>query len=427
MFSIKEFFSHEVKPAMGCTDPGAVALAVAGARNELEEEPCSVRVELSTSIYKNGMFVGIPGVKGKRGNEIAAALGTVKDQPRLDLEVLKNCTDSEIDRANLLLEEGRVRVVCLPEVRGVYVHATLTTPNHVAEAVVAGDHCITEVRKDGNRVFFQSQENGETGTSFFASKQFAFSEIFEAVEEMNDEERTFALEGVRMNRAAADYGVENRVIPGANLTSILSKRGNCRNCIEDPMYSIRTLCTAAAGTRMAGISMPIMSSGGSGNQGIVATLPVAIAGEYFGKSDLEVAKAVTVSHIVSSYIKSKLGKLSPICGCPISAGPGAAAGITYLLDGKPEQMVGAMKFVIASTAGAICDGAKESCAIKAGVAGQEAYIASILSLENEVLSTCQGLVDISFEKTIDNLARISNIGMKDMDNTIISILENRTR
>lgn len=428
MFTIKEFFKHEVKPALGCTDPGVVALAVAGAKNEAgDEEILSIKVELSTSIYKNGMFVGVPGTRGIKGNEIAAALGAVKENPRLDLEVLKGCTDEEIEKAKQLLERELVEIICLPEKSGVFAHAYIKTPSHEIEAIVSGDHCITEVRRDGIRLFLQASEKQEGETSFFSNKHIVFSEIFDLIESMDEEDIAFALEGIEMNMKAAKYGSENHSIPGANLSSILMKNDCCTCTPEDPVYLIRTLCTAASGARMAGAPLAVMSSGGSGNQGIVATIPVAVAGEKLKKDRVEIAKAVTISHILSSYIKSKLGKLSPICGCPISAGPGAAAGITYLLGGKPEHMIGAMKFIIASTAGAICDGAKESCALKAGVAGQEAYIAAMLSIENEVLDSCQGLVDRSFDKTIDNLSMISKVGMKDMDNTIIKILESRTK
>lgn len=427
MFTIKEFFKHEVKPALGCTDPGVVALAVAGAKNEVaDEEILSIKVELSTSIYKNGMFVSVPGTMGIKGNEIAAALGATKENPRLDLEVLKGCTGEEIEKAKQLLEEGRVKIICLPERSGVFAHAFIKTASHETEAIVSGDHCITEVRRDGTRLFSRASEKEESETSFFSNRHIVFSEIFDLIESMDEDDIEFALQGVEMNMEAAKYGVNNHSIPGANLSSILIKKDCCKCTPEDPVYLIRTLCTAASGARMVGAPVSVMSSGGSGNQGIVATIPVAVAGEKLEKNRVEIAKAITISYILSSYIKSKLGKLSPICGCPISAGPGAAAGITYLLGGKPEHMIGAMKFVIASTAGAICDGAKESCALKAGVAGQEAYIAAILSLENEVLESCQGLVDRSFDKTIDNLSMISNVGMKDMDNTIIKILESRT-
>jgi len=169
----------------------------------------------------------------------------------------------------------------------------------------------------------------------------------------------------------------------------------------------------------------VMSSAGSGNHGITAVLPVLLLGERLGKSREEIACAIAVSHLSTSFIKSRLGRLSSVCGCVVAAGAGAAAGMVWLMGGDEDQACSAMQIVLADTAGMVCDGAKESCALKVGVGGVEAYTAALLAMNGKGVSRSQGIVDDSIEKTVENIAQLNNEGMCNADRVIIEICEAR--
>jgi L-cysteine desulfidase len=171
--------------------------------------------------------------------------------------------------------------------------------------------------------------------------------------------------------------------------------------------------------------MPVMSSAGSGNHGITAILPIAIVGKKLGKSSKEIAKALAISHLSTSFVKSKIGRLSAICGCAVAAGAGAAAGLTILMGGTVAQASMAMNTLLANTAGMLCDGAKESCTLKVGTGASEAYLAALFALEGRGIDFPQGVADVSLEKTTDNMGLINRDGMRDMDHVMINILEKR--
>jgi L-cysteine desulfidase len=216
--------------------------------------------------------------------------------------------------------------------------------------------------------------------------------------------------GINMNYKVAEYGLK---LIGFN------------EIINQVNYKIKYFCMAASGARMSGADLPVMSSGGSGNQGIVSILPVAIVGEELRIEKTKIAKAVALSHFISGYIKSKLGKIAPVCGCVNAASPGAAAGITYLFNGSQEQIMLAVKTVLSDTLGMFCDGAKESCALKAGIAAQEAYDASLLAMRNIGIKDCQGFLDKDFNKTMENIVEIGKNGLTKLDEAIIKVLEKR--
>jgi len=178
---------------------------------------------------------------------------------------------------------------------------------------------------------------------------------------------------------------------------------------------------------MSGVPLPVMSSGGSGNQGIVATLPVALTGEHFQKNREDIARAVAMSHLFSGYIKNKLGKVAPICGCVTAAGTGAAAGITYLLGGTRETIEQAMLTILSSTTGIMCDGAKESCSLKAGLGGQEAYSCALLAINNLGVNSEQGFISTTLDRSIENIQVLLSKGMSKIDSAIVEVLENRKR
>jgi L-cysteine desulfidase len=221
----------------------------------------------------------------------------------------------------------------------------------------------------------------------------------------------------------ARHGFDNAVGLGVGRSIREHRKGGFD---EDLDAKVRAYSAAASDARMAGAPLPVMSSAGSGNHGITATLPVYLAGLHYGKSRDEIARAVVFSHLSTSFIKSRMGRLSPVCGCAVAAGGGAAAGIAWMLSGEVDRAVKAMELVLGNLVGMICDGAKETCSLKVCTGAGEALQAAILACEGAALPVSQGVIDIdSIEQTVQNAVSVNSEGMPDMDRVIIGIMRER--
>ena len=435
MLTLKEFLHSEVKPALGCTEPGAVALAVANACAELPDrnDIAAVRVTVSSSIYKNGMAVGIPGTQGARGNAIAAAMGAICGDASLGLEVLRNSTLDDVAKAESWVREERVSIYCDPDRSGVYVLASVFTPGHKAVCLIENSHSNVAKTVLDNETKFEAERRGSSASGFDDGFPQTLQEALALADEIDAEDVKFIWDGINMNYRVAEGGFKTQQecsSCGACLQS--SKFG--RSLLEidrggqiSAAMEIRSTCAAAAEARMSGILLPVMSSAGSGNHGITAILPVAVLGRRAGKSEEEIAQAVAVSHIATSFVKHNLGRLSPVCGCSIAAGAGAAAGMTYMMGGSYEQICTAMSLLLANIAGMLCDGAKESCALKVGAAATEAYYAAEWALRGQKLAVPQGVFGETIEETVENVGRVSREGMRTVDRVMIEILDKRHR
>lgn len=433
MFTLKEFLKKEVKPALGCTEPGAIALAVARACQEIDSigDIEHIEVEVSDSVYKNGMDVGIPGTYGARGNAIAAVLGVICGNASYGLEVLRDCQENDVVEAKKWLKEKKVVIICDTEKNGVYIKASIFIKNQPVTCMIEGDHSnIIKVIKGGNTIFTKknfskSSSNNEEKSIHDLIGDLSYREVLSLVEEMDQEDIDYILQGVDMNLKMAEYGLEDDSLSGAGFGKTLRKIMKENNVADDLGYLIKSYSFAASDARMGGAFLPVMSSAGSGNHGITAIIPLAIAGRKVGRTEEEIAKAIAISHLTTSFVKSKIGRLSPVCGCAVAAGSGAAAGLIYILDGNYEQAVLAVRTLLANTAGMVCDGAKESCALKVGTASFEAYISALFALEGRGIDASQGVVDRSIETTVNNIGRVNSEGMQGMDRIIIDIMEKR--
>ncbi|MCK4258466.1 MAG: serine dehydratase subunit alpha family protein [Halanaerobiales bacterium] len=433
MFTLKEFLINEVKPALGCTEPGAVALAVARACQELEskEDISLVKVVVSDSIYKNGMDVGIPGANGARGNALAAAMAVQCGKPEYGLEVLKDCKPEDIEEAQKLLKQNLVQIVCDTTRHGVYVEVTVKNSKDEVICTLENDHSnITKVVKNSVVIFekakFSTEKVAEKSIQEMTS-ELPYVELIKLANDMDDEDIEYVMRGAKMNKEIAEYGLQQDSLSGLSLGKTMMTIINKYNVSDDLGYLIKSFCYAASDARMAGAQMPVMSSAGSGNHGITAILPIVLAGDKLGKNQKEIARALIISHLSTSFVKSKIGRLSPVCGCAVAAGAGATAGLTMLLDGTVAEAVRAIQTLLANTAGMICDGAKESCSLKVGTAASEAYLAALMSLEGIGVEVPQGVVEDTIEKTTDNIGRINKEGMGRMDQVLIDILEIRNK
>ncbi len=432
MFTLKEFLKKEVKPALGCTEPVAIALAVARACQEIDsrKDVGNVEVVVSDSVYKNGMDVGIPGTHGARGSAIAAVLGVICGNASYGLEVLRDCQEKDVIEAKKWIKNKKVTINCHPEKNGVYIHASIYVKNQPVVCVIEGDHSnITKVIKNGKTIFekkdFSNTNNKEVSIQERIG-EITYREVLSLVNDIDEDDVAYILNGVKMNLEMAEYGLKEDSISGAGFGKTLKKIMEKNHIKEELGYLIKSYSYAASDARMGGAFMPVMSSAGSGNHGITAIIPLAIVGKKKGRTDEEIATAIAISHLTTSYVKSKIGRLSPVCGCAVAAGSGAAAGLTYILEGNYEQAVLAIKNLLSNTAGMVCDGAKESCALKVGTAAFEAYISALFAMEDKGIKEAQGVIDASIETTVNNVGEINCIGMKNMDSVIIGIMEKRS-
>ena len=425
--SIIELIKREVKPALGCTEPIAVSLAVAKATEEIEKKGLSVdrvEVEVSPNILKNGMGVGVPGT-GMIGLHIAAALGVTCGKSAYKLEVLRDIDTDSIDRAKKMLELETVSITLAKTDKKLYVKALCHSGNHTAEVTIEDNHdSITNIVVDLMTIFSTSSSGGEESSQSELNSEknnynLTVKKIWNFTQRVNFSDIEFILESEKMNRVLANEGLENKY--GLQVGRTIQDNVH-KNIFGQGLLTYSMAITAAASdARMAGCTLPAMSNCGSGNQGITVTMPVVASADKLGSSREELARALVLSHLVAIHIKHYLGKLSALCGCVI-ASTGASCGIVYLRGGNYDQVTFAIKNMIGNITGMVCDGAKVGCALKVASGVSSAVQSSILALDNICISENDGIIEKDIEKTIRNLGSIGSKGMEHTDNMILDIM-----
>lgn len=420
---------QEVIPALGCTEPIAVALAVAKACEVLREagyEPTDLKAEVSANILKNGMGVGIPGT-GMVGLHIAVALASVCGKSEYKLEVLKDLDASGVAKAKKMVEDGKVKIERSHTTQKLYVLASAFAEGHCAEAVVSGNHdTITAIRLDGkNLECIQHQAAGdeveespqELEPDF--AKKITVRQIVDFALETPIEKLEFIMDSVKLNKALSDEGLTHKY--GLQIGRTIVSRGNAVVYGDTILTYAMARTAAASDARMAGCTLPAMSNSGSGNQGITVTVPVIAVAEKTGATREQLIRALTLAHLVAIHIKGHLGKLSALCGCVI-ASTGSSCGIVYLRGGGYEQICSAIKNMIGNITGMVCDGAKEGCAMKVASGVACSMQSAILALDGICISANDGIIEEDIEKTIANLGRIGSVGMQTTDEMILDIM-----
>lgn len=427
--------NKEVKPALGCTEPIAVALAVAKAMEIIEEKGCSskpewrmvsdfeIKIEVSGNILKNGMGVGIPGT-GMIGLHIAAALGAVCGKSSYGLEVLHDLDAESIARAKELVERKMVSIGLAHTDHKLYVKASVSVlPEHCASAVIEDDHDnIVETSFDSS-ILLSNHRSGDSceGPDQKSTLDYALTvkEIYEFANSVDYEAIKFILESRTLNMALADEGLKGNY--GLRVGKTISRANNQEVFGDDFLSYAMSLTAAASDARMAGCTLAAMSNSGSGNQGITATMPVIAYAKKYGCSDEQLARALIMSHLVAIHIKGYLGKLSALCGCVI-ASTGSSCGLVWLRGGSYEQICSCIKNMIGNITGMVCDGAKVGCAMKVASGVSSALQSAVLAMDGICVSEHDGIIEKDIEKTIQNLGRIGSVGMQNTDNMILDIM-----
>ncbi len=413
------FFSGEVKPALGCTEPGAVALATSTGAKHLRGRPDKINLRLSPNIYKNGVNVGVPNTGGLTGNSLAAALGVIAGDSTKGLQSLVDVKPDDVEEAKRLVVAGTVTIEVVSSVPDVYIEATLTRGSCVVTVIISGRHDnIVEIRVDGAVLMKKAQSQTTTGQESYVEELLSqdMEGLWRIVGELNSDQEAFMIEGAEMNMAAAEQGIETSWGCGVGYhLGRLSPE-------DDLLWRVKAMAGAAADFRMGGGPNPIMSSSGSGNHGITAIIPVVAVAQRLGKSDRELSEAIALSHLVTRYIKSYTGIITPMCGCAIAAGAGATAAIVRLLGGTPKQAEVAIANLIASVMGMVCDGGKGSCALKISTAAGEVYTSALLAVSGGGVTNTQGLVKPDLKNIAETLGVISREGFQSLDALILDVM-----
>ena len=409
----------EVVPAVGCTEPIAVALCVAKASETLGVMPEHIDVKLSANILKNAMGVGIPGT-GMIGLPIAIALGASIGKSEYQLEVLKEVNPEAVEAGKRYVSENRIKIGLKDgSCDKLYVEVEVTSGADSAKAIISGGHTR----------FVLVEKNGQpqTGCKSMAAdaeeecscEGLNFRKVYEFATTAPLSEIDFINEARTLNENAAKLALKGCY--GHELGKTLS-RPLGRGIMGESIFShIISTTASACDARMAGATIPVMSNSGSGNQGICATLPVVVFGEENHNTEEELTRALMLSHLTAIYMKQSLGKLSALCGCVV-ASTGSSVGITYLMGGSYEQLCASVKNMIANLTGMICDGAKPSCALKLASGVSTAVLSSLISMQNKCVTSVEGIIDNDVDKSIHNLTHIGHDAMDETDRCVLEIM-----
>ena len=419
---IIDLIHREVIPAIGCTEPIAVALCVARATETLGTEPERIAVRLSANILKNAMGVGIPGT-GMIGLPIAVALGALIGRSEYQLEVLRDVTPEAVERGRQMIDQKRITIALKEGIsEKLYIETEVEAAGHQATAVIAGGH-TTFVYVDRDGEVLLDKRGGGASESEEEGVELTLRRVWDFAMTTPLDEIRFILESRRLNWAAAEKSFTGEYGHCVGRTLRCDRE---RRVMGDSIFTrILSYTSAACDARMAGAMIPVMSNSGSGNQGIAATMPVAVYAEEIGATEEQTIRALTLSHLTVIYIKQSLGRLSALCGCVVAA-TGSSCGIVYLMGGGYEQMAAAVKNMIANLTGMICDGAKPSCAMKLTSGVSTAVLSAMMAMDGRCVSPVEGIIEEDVDRCIHNLTAIGRDGMNETDRLVLDIMTHKS-
>ena len=425
MSLLKDVLANEVYPAFGCTEPVACAYAAAIAAAQLDEPAVGLALKVDAGTYKNGAAVTVPRSGGAKGNLIAAALGAVLAKPEAKLLLLQDVAPEIVERAELLISSGACRLECENDAKDFHVDVTVAGRQHNARCVLSGGHAnIERIERDGNTVFQAKRDTATTAVLSYRERlqRLSLADVLALADEADEADRNYLRRGVEMNLAVSEWGFE---VGGTAHQLRLMQREMF--LMDDMFFRVKLRVASAVDARMAGMSQTVMTSGGSGNQGVVAILTPYIVGREMGVDADRIIKSIAVAHLVNAYVKCFLGELSVICGCGMAAGIAASTAIVYQQVGTGiGRITLAVNNVIGDLSGLICDGAKPGCAMKAITAVDTAIRSALMALKGYGLTADDGLVGQTVEQSLSNLGRISLEGMFRVDPTMLKIIQDKT-
>jgi L-cysteine desulfidase len=410
---------QEVVPAMGCTEPVAVALAVAKATETLGAQPDKLRVGLSANMLKNAMGVGIPGT-GMIGLPIAIALGAIIGKSSYGLEVLKDVSPEAVALGKSYIDGNHIKIELAPDAPSkLYIDVCAEHDDDSARVVIACSHENFVLIEHNGEVLLSKDNISDVQEC--SSPRLRMKDVYEFAVESPLEELQFIKEAAKLNKNAAKEAFNGEY--GHSLGRIIREKG-VKYFGNTTLAHMLSYTSAACDVRMGGAPIAVMSNSGSGNQGITATMPVVSFAEDCGADEEHTVRALALSHLTSIYIKQSLGRLSALCGCVV-ASTGASAGIVYLMGGDYGRVCSAVKNMVANLTGMICDGAKPSCAMKISSGVSTALMSALLAMNNQCATSAEGIVADDVDDTVNNLTMIGRDAMTETDKLVLNIMLNK--
>ncbi|HFE9685546.1 TPA: serine dehydratase subunit alpha family protein [Clostridium perfringens] len=408
----------EVVPSEGCTEPIAIAYAASIAAEHLKGEIKEVNIYLSKNVIKNALGVGIPGTGGV-GIEIAAALGISIQKSYKKLTILSNFTENELKKAKEIVDKNIINIKQKNTNKALYIEVELLSETSKSKVIIEDTHTnVTLIECDDEIIMDNNSEVSEDLEEDY--KLFKIADIYNFAKEADFDDIKFILESAKMNEKVSEEGLKGDY--GLQVGSKIIQKGNFNLFSNDASNKIIAASAAASDARMDGCAMPIMTTAGSGNQGIACSIPVAQTARLLDKSEEELARALVLSNLVTIRIKKHMGRLSPLCGAGIAGATGASCGITYLLGGNLENINYCINNMISDLSGMICDGAKETCALKIATGTNAAIQCANLAMNGISATANDGIVAKDVEETIESIETLIQNGFKNVDDTILNIM-----
>ncbi len=426
MEELTRLIREDMKPALGVTEPGAIAFAAARAKAETEGEVLRVDVALNSGMYKNAYTCGVPG-SDAYGNLQAAALGVVAADPAKGLESLDGITDADNEAAAKMVRDGRVHVALDHMGSEITIDATVCTETDTCSVHIRGTHThIQWIEKNGEIVFGekteQQEESEEAETPVI--HRYTLRQILEYVKQVPAKEISFIREAFSMNIELLEEGIHSKK---TTIGPMLLRANDGKIISEDARKTAQLMCNGAIEARVLGLSSPAMSITGSGAHGIIATMPLFAYYEVNSEviDDDILLRATALSYLITMYIKEYSGRLSAFCGCGIAAGTGMACGLGYLRGASEAQQTMIIQNMASGLTGMICDGGNQGCAMKGMVAVDAAFRSVDMAMQNVCIDAIHGINGRTPEDTMRNMGRIASPGMVKTEEVIVDIMKNK--
>ncbi len=432
MHELTKLIKEDMRPALGVTEPGAIAFAVSTARNHMKGEAQQVKLTLNSGMFKNAFTCGIPG-SSEVGNYHAAALGLVGADPSRGLECLDGITEEQAEAAKILVEEGMISVSVSEISSRIFIEAEVIGADSRAKVTIRDSHThIVQITENDQVVFAEEpKQEGEGGQSAESGQEeiclihrYTLEQLHRYADTVPAEEIAFIQDAFDLNWELLQEGLSSgRTTYGPYL---LAANGG-KLVSEDEQKTASLFCNGAIEARVLGLPKAAMSITGSGAHGIIATMPLYAAYKVKGYSQEQLLRATALSYLVCMYIKEYSGKLSAFCGCAIAAGTGMACGLVYLRGGTTEMMEKTINNMASSITGMICDGGNQGCAMKGVVAVDAAFASVNMAMAGVYIYNVHGINGSTPEETMRNMGQIASPGMVGTEKTIVDIFTEKAQ
>ncbi|HIR06263.1 MAG TPA: serine dehydratase subunit alpha family protein [Candidatus Copromonas faecavium] len=423
MHELTKLIFDDMKPALGVTEPGAIAFAVSTAKSRVPGAVRQISLRLNSGMYKNAFTCGIPGTS-QVGNEYAAALGAIAADSKKGLECLDGITEDQVREARQMIADGKVRVSMSEITSRIFIEAAVTTDTGSSSVTIRDSHTNIVKIVENDRTILEKADEGEQENAMPPLiHRYTLEQLLSYVREVPLEEIQFIQAAHTMNYKLMEEGLES---PRTTFSRCLLDENGGSIISEDEQKTASLLCSAAIEARVIGLSRPAMSITGSGAHGIIATMPLYAACQVRGHSEEQLLRATALSYLICMYIKEYSGRLSAFCGCAIAAGTGMACGLTYLRGGMEKEMEYTINNMASSITGMICDGGNQGCVMKGVVAVDAAYRSVDLAMKGVHIDKVHGVNGNTPEETMRYMGLIASPGMVGTEKTIVEILEHKS-